>query len=231
MLFHFHVTSSLRHRRILTSVSNVCEEALMSLFWAPKDSTSYRKSVSDFLSSCLANRHWHGGYSNLGTQVRPALPNSNSIWNARTRLNEFIWTLKCFVGKKIYKLQKKAHKKKSIFLGTVVIKKIENEMVKGQGRERKKPAFSLAPPLSFPESTSHQPQKKKHTKKTGTYAGYSTPWSCVSLAINLTAYFSASLLFILRYLPSSQAFTVNYFRSVLETKRRRVHGEKWIRPS
>jgi len=36
-LFHFHVTSSLRRRRILTSVSNVCEEALMSLFWAPKE--------------------------------------------------------------------------------------------------------------------------------------------------------------------------------------------------
>ena len=70
-LFHFHVTSSLRHRRILTSVSNVCEEALMSLFWAPKDSTYYRKSVSNFLSSCLANRHWHGAYSNLSTQVRP----------------------------------------------------------------------------------------------------------------------------------------------------------------
>ena len=70
-LFHFHVTSSLRHRRILTSVSNVCEEALMSLFWAPKDLTYYRKSVSNLLSSCLANRHWHGAYSNLGTQVRP----------------------------------------------------------------------------------------------------------------------------------------------------------------
>ena len=26
--------------------------------------------------------------------------NSNSIWNARTRLNEFIWTPKCFVRKK-----------------------------------------------------------------------------------------------------------------------------------
>ena len=25
---------------------------------------------------------------------------SNSIWNARTHLNEFIWTLKCFEGKK-----------------------------------------------------------------------------------------------------------------------------------
>ena len=28
------------------------------------------------------------------------LPNSNSILNARTRSNEFIWTLKCFMGKK-----------------------------------------------------------------------------------------------------------------------------------
>ena len=31
---------------------------------------------------------------------KPTLPNSNSIWNAWTRLNEFIWTLRCFVGKK-----------------------------------------------------------------------------------------------------------------------------------
>ena len=35
------------------------------------------------------------------------LPNSNSIWNARRRLNEFIRTPKCFVGKQIsnYNLQ------------------------------------------------------------------------------------------------------------------------------
>ena len=31
---------------------------------------------------------------------KPTLPNSNSIWNARIHLNEFIWTLKCIVGKK-----------------------------------------------------------------------------------------------------------------------------------
>ena len=30
---------------------------------------------------------------------KPTLPNSNSIWNSRTRLNEFIWTPRCFVGK------------------------------------------------------------------------------------------------------------------------------------
>ena len=44
------------------------------------------------------------GFS-LGTKVfsslqNPALPNSNSIWNAWTRLNEFIGTPMCFVGKK-----------------------------------------------------------------------------------------------------------------------------------
>ena len=43
------------------------------------------------------------GFS-LGTPVfpspqKPTLPNSNSIWNARTRLNEFILTPRCFVGK------------------------------------------------------------------------------------------------------------------------------------
>ena len=30
---------------------------------------------------------------------KPTLPNSNSIWNAQTRLNEFIWTPMCLVGK------------------------------------------------------------------------------------------------------------------------------------
>ena len=31
--------------------------------------------------------------------LKPTLPNSNSIWNARTRANEFSRTPKCFVGK------------------------------------------------------------------------------------------------------------------------------------
>ena len=51
------------------------------------------------------------GFS-MDTQVfpfpqKPTLPNSNSIWNARTRFNEFSWTPKCFVGKQItiYNLQ------------------------------------------------------------------------------------------------------------------------------
>ena len=45
------------------------------------------------------------GFS-LGTPVfpspqKPTLPNSKFILNARTRLNEFIRTPKCFVGKQI----------------------------------------------------------------------------------------------------------------------------------
>ena len=32
---------------------------------------------------------------------KPTLPNSNSIWNARTRLNEFSRTLKYFLAKRI----------------------------------------------------------------------------------------------------------------------------------
>ena len=70
---------SLSRRRSLTSVSNVCEAAPVSLLWGtgyPADSTHYWKSASNFLSSRLANRQWHfkqtndGAYSNrLGTQV------------------------------------------------------------------------------------------------------------------------------------------------------------------
>ena len=155
----------------------------MSLFWAPKDSTSYRKSVSDFLSSCLANRHWHGGYSNLGTQVRPALPNSNSIWNARTRLNEFIWTLKCFVGKKIYKFTKKGPQKK-INISRYRSHKKDRKWNGEGAREREKnlpfPSpllylFLSRPRISFRTALclTLRTTKKKHTEKTGTYAGYS----------------------------------------------------------
>ena len=30
---------------------------------------------------------------------KPILPNSNLIWNEQTRLNKFIWTAMCFMGK------------------------------------------------------------------------------------------------------------------------------------
>ena len=68
---------SLRGRRNLTSVSNVCEAVPRSLFYfrPPTDWTKYRKGVSNFLLIWLANRRWlfeqanHGAYSNPGTQV------------------------------------------------------------------------------------------------------------------------------------------------------------------
>ena len=54
------LTCSLRRRRNLTSVSNVCEAVPRSLFYfrAPTESTNYRKGVSNFLSILLANRQW-----------------------------------------------------------------------------------------------------------------------------------------------------------------------------
>ena len=36
-----------------------------------------------------------------GTPQKPTLPNFKSIWNVRRRLNKFIRTLKCFVGKQV----------------------------------------------------------------------------------------------------------------------------------
>ena len=42
---------SLRRRLDQSPVSDVCEAALMSLLWAPTDSTNYRKYVSNFPSS------------------------------------------------------------------------------------------------------------------------------------------------------------------------------------
>ena len=38
---------------------------------------------------------------------KPTLPNSNSIWNARTQFNEFWRTPKCYVGKQQITIKKK----------------------------------------------------------------------------------------------------------------------------
>ena len=56
--------------------------------------------LSLLLVLSLAPRGFSPGTPVFPSPQKPTLPNSNSIWNARTRLNEFIWTLKCFVGKK-----------------------------------------------------------------------------------------------------------------------------------
>ena len=56
--------------------------------------------LSLLLVLSLAPRGFSPGTLVFPSPQKPTLSNSNSIWNARTHLNEFIWTLKCFVGKK-----------------------------------------------------------------------------------------------------------------------------------
>ena len=48
----------------------------------------------------LAPRGFSPGIPVFPSPQKLTLPNSNSIWNARTRLNEFIWTPRYFVSKK-----------------------------------------------------------------------------------------------------------------------------------
>ena len=48
----------------------------------------------------FALRGFSPGTPVFPSPLKPTLPNSNLIWNKRTGLHEFIWTLKCFVGKK-----------------------------------------------------------------------------------------------------------------------------------
>ena len=47
----------------------------------------------------FAPRGFSPGTPVFPSPQKPKLPNYNSIWNARTSLNEFIRTPKCFVGK------------------------------------------------------------------------------------------------------------------------------------
>ena len=56
--------------------------------------------VEFVVGSLPCSERFFSGYSGFPSPQKPTLPNSNSIWNARTRLNKFIRTLKCFVGKK-----------------------------------------------------------------------------------------------------------------------------------
>ena len=55
--------------------------------------------LSLLLVLSLALRGFSPGTPVFPSPQKPTLPNSNSIWNARTRLNEFIRTSMCLVGK------------------------------------------------------------------------------------------------------------------------------------
>ena len=57
--------------------------------------------LSLLLVLSLAPRGFSLGTAVFPSPQKPTLPNSNSILNARTRLNEFIRTPKCLVGKQI----------------------------------------------------------------------------------------------------------------------------------
>ena len=56
--------------------------------------------VEFVVGSLLCSERFFSGYSGFPPSSKTNTSKSNLIWNARTRLNEFIWTLKCFVGKK-----------------------------------------------------------------------------------------------------------------------------------
>ena len=53
------------------------------------------------LRSLPCSERFLSDYSGFPAPQKSTLPNSNSIWSARTRLKEFIRTFKCFVGKQI----------------------------------------------------------------------------------------------------------------------------------
>ena len=55
--------------------------------------------LSLLLVLSLALRGFSPGTPVFPSPQKPTLPNSNLIWNAWTRLNEFIWTPRCFMGK------------------------------------------------------------------------------------------------------------------------------------
>ena len=55
--------------------------------------------LSLLLVLSLAPRGFSPGSPVFPSPQKLTLPNSNSIWNARTRFSEFIWTPMCLVGK------------------------------------------------------------------------------------------------------------------------------------
>ena len=57
--------------------------------------------LSLLLVLSFAPRGFSPGTLVSSSPQKTTLSNSNSIWNARTRFNEFIRTPKCFVGKQI----------------------------------------------------------------------------------------------------------------------------------
>ena len=74
------------------------ESARLPPVWPGFDSR--RHMWVDFVvGSHLALRGFFPGPPVFPSHQKPTFINSNSIWNARTRINEFLRVLRCYVGK------------------------------------------------------------------------------------------------------------------------------------
>ena len=79
------------------------ESALLPPMWPGWKSSGVDAicGLSLLLVLSFAPRGFSPGTPVFPAPQKPAFSNSNSIWNARAHLNEFIWTPKCSVGKQI----------------------------------------------------------------------------------------------------------------------------------
>ena len=68
----------------------------MRRFWRESE---YGKPMGRFVvGSHPCSERFFSGCSGFPVSSKTNTSNSNTIWNSRTRLNEFIWTPMCFVG-------------------------------------------------------------------------------------------------------------------------------------
>ena len=76
------------------------ESARLIPMWPGFNSRRRRHMWVEFVVGSLpCSKRFSPRTSVFPSPQKPTLPNSNSIWNARTRLNELIWTPMCFVVK------------------------------------------------------------------------------------------------------------------------------------
>ena len=73
---------------------------------APNPGTDTIICVEFVVGSLLCSERFFSGYSGFPLSSKTNTSKFDVMWNARRRLNEFIRTSKCFVGKQITKLQK-----------------------------------------------------------------------------------------------------------------------------
>ena len=98
---NFFFVAALPHKHRVEQGWRSSQSTRLSPIWPGlKSRLRLHMLVDLLLVLSFAPRGFSPGTLVFPSPQKPTLPNSNSIWNAWTRLNEFIWTLKCFVGKK-----------------------------------------------------------------------------------------------------------------------------------